>query len=115
LVQKSRLVESILLRIPLPAFYFTEQPGGTMQVGDSLQRLSTIHAYMRGKNGPSSFRLSGLEYLTDVEGKRFSELASAWQRRLHNTQLSVHVMDPSTPDHVKFDIFKRINTGGSPL
>jgi len=113
--QKSRLIESILLRIPLPAFYFTEERGGMMRVVDGLQRLSTIHAYVRGIDGREGFALKGLEYLIEVANKRFSDLATSWQRRLNSTQLFIHVIDPSTPDSVKFDIFKRINTGGSPL
>lgn len=111
--QKSRLIESILLQIPLPSFYFTEETDGVMRVVDGLQRLSTIEQFCRVDEG--GFRLNGLEYLHDVEGLRFGELAPSWQRRLRNTQLFVHVIDPQTPDPVKFDIFKRINTGGSPL
>ncbi len=114
-VQKSRLVESVLLQIPLPAFYFTEEPDGMMRVVDGLQRLSTLHQYVRGDSGAGGFGLVGLEYLTDVEGARFPNLAPAWQRRIYNTQIVAHVIDPQTPDSVKFDIFKRINTGGAPL
>jgi hypothetical protein len=111
--QKSRLVESVLLQIPLPAFYFAEDTTGMMRVVDGLQRLSTIHNYVRG--GPGSFPLSNLEYLEHVQGLRFVELTPAMQRRIHNAQIVVHVIDPTTPPGVKYDIFKRINTGGTPL
>ena len=100
--QKSRLIESILLRIPLPAFYFSEEPDGTMRVVDGLQRLSAIHDFTR--NGKNSFELSGLEYLREeVEGKRYSDLAASWRRRLQNTQIFVHIIEPTTPDAVKFN------------
>lgn len=111
--QKSLLVESLLLQIPLPAFYFAEDNEGTFHVVDGLQRLSTLYAFVRGtKDG---FALKGLEYLKDAEGSTFSDLAVLWQRRINNTQLIVNVIDPTTPPDVMYDIFKRINTGGTPL
>ncbi len=110
-VQKSRLIESILLRIPLPAFYFSSDEQGLLQVVDGLQRLSTINDFVTGK-----FVLNGLEYLqNEVAGKKFDKLPAVWSRRVYSTQIIANVVDPQTPDQVKFDIFKRINTGGSPL
>ena len=108
--QKSRLIESILLGIPLPAFYFNAEPDGRMQVVDGVQRLSTINVFANGKLTPSD-----VEYLEDLKNKRFEDLAPVWRRRFNQTQIVVHVIDPQTPVDVKFDIFKRINTGGSPL
>ncbi len=111
--QKSRLVESVLLRIPLPAFYFSSDRRGRMQVVDGVQRLTTLHQFVRDKN---SFPLSNLEYLDDqLHGKRFSDLDTEWVARINRTQLTVNVIDPQTPPRVKFDIFKRLNTGGAPL
>lgn len=109
--QKSRLIESILLQIPLPAFYFAEDAEGLYRVVDGLQRLSTVHAFVRGEQ----FALKDLEYLKDAQGKRHPDLAPAWKRRISNAQIVVHVVAPTTPDDVKYDIFKRINTGGTPL
>jgi hypothetical protein len=113
--QKSRLIESILLQIPLPAFYFSEEADGMMRVVDGLQRLSTIQEFCRPDSGMPGFVLANLEYLKDVEASHYEELALPWKRRILNTQIAVNVIDPTTPDPVKFDIFKRINTGGSPL
>lgn len=116
--QKSRLIESILLRIPLPAFYFSQDEAGNMQVIDGRQRLSAVHDFVRGgKEGSNHFRLVSLEYLeSEVGGKFFSDLEKTlWAKRINGTQISVNVVDPQTPDKVKFDIFKRINTAGSPL
>jgi hypothetical protein len=82
-----------------------------MKVVDGLQRLSTVHEFARRKD----FLLRNLEYLSAEDGKGFDELPALWQRRFHQTQLIVHVIDPQTPPQVKYDIFKRINTGGTPL
>lgn len=111
--QKSRLIESVLLRIPLPAFYFSSDPEGYMQVVDGVQRLSTIHEFAR-RNG---FSLQHLEYLDhELGGRSFSDIKdSIWAKRINSTQITVNVIDPQTPTQVKFDIFKRINTGGTPL
>lgn len=115
--EKSRLIESILLRIPLPAFYFSADTDGRLRVVDGLQRLSTVHEFVKGgEGGQGGFVLDHLEYLSDgVAKKRFSELEATWTRRVHQTQIFVNVIDPQTPTQVKFDIFKRLNTGGTPL
>ncbi|MCI0384150.1 DUF262 domain-containing protein [Streptomyces sp. CNQ085] len=113
--QKSRLIESVLLQIPLPAFYFAEDTDGLMRVVDGLQRLSTIHDFVCGGE-ERGFALKGLEYLQSaVEGKRFEDLPAPWKRRIYNTQIVTNVIDPTTPPDVMYDIFKRINTGGTPL
>lgn len=111
LQQKCGLIESILLQIPLPAFYFAQDKDGTMKVIDGLQRLSTAYDFAR-KN---AYALSHLEYLKGEEGKYFGDLSPVWRRRFNQTQLVVHVIDPQTPAQVRYEIFKRINTGGTPL
>lgn len=110
--QKSLLIESILLRIPLPAFYFSADEDGRLQVVDGVQRLSTIFEFIK-----EDTTLDSLEYLgEELNGKTFDDLrGSVWWRRILNTQIQANVIDPQTPDAVKFDIFRRINTGGSPL
>jgi len=116
--QKSRLIESVLLRIPLPAFYFSADEDGKMLVVDGLQRLSAIYDFVKRKpKDKRSYKLFKLEYLqAEVGGKYFKELeGTRWARRLYSTQIIANIVDPQTPDKVKFDIFKRINTGGSPL
>lgn len=115
--QKSRLIESILLRIPLPMFYFSEDPDGRITIVDGLQRLTTIKEFMDNK-----FALKDLEYLNDSCGGRYYEtkdnkkgLDKKYMRWFNQTQFSVNVIDPSSPSKVKYDIFRRINTGGKPL
>jgi len=118
-VQKSRLIESILLRIPLPMFYFSEDEEGLITVVDGLQRLTTIKEFMDNK-----FPLRKLEYLKDsCEGRYYKDdvsnnlkgIDAKYLRWFNMTQFTVNVIDPTSPAKVKYDIFRRINTGGKPL
>ena len=109
--QRSGLIESLLLGIPLPSFYFNEDGTGRLQVVDGVQRLTTIFRYMTDP----TFKLGDVTYLHDLEGQGFGDLASLFRRRLSSAQFVAHVIDPQTPYRVKFDIFRRINTGGTPL
>lgn len=104
---RNRLVESLLLRIPLPVFYVAADEEENWTVVDGIQRMSTIDRYVRDE-----FALSNLEYLIPLEGKKYSDLKRPMQRRIKETQLVVNVIDPETPDEVMFNIFRRINTGG---
>ncbi|WP_395672047.1 DUF262 domain-containing protein [Phenylobacterium sp.] len=110
--QRTRLIESILLGIPLPAFYFNQAFDGTYQVVDGVQRLSTIALFMGGGH---QLQATDLEYLTSLDAAHFDDLDGPASRRFRTTQIVVHVIEPQTPDEVKFDIFNRVNTLGSPL
>ena len=109
--QRWSLIESLLLGIPLPSFYFNENTSGLLQVVDGVQRLTTIFQYVTKK----SFKLGPVTYLHDLEGQGFDDLAAMFRRRLNSAQFVAHVIDPQTPYRVKFEIFRRLNTGGSPL
>ncbi|TBD84813.1 DUF262 domain-containing protein [Rhizobium ruizarguesonis] len=110
--QRTRLIESILLGIPLPAFYFNQTHDGRYQVVDGVQRLSTITTFMRNQHRLDD---KDLEYLSDLHGALHADLDPAALRRFRSTQIVVHIIEPQTPDEVKYDIFNRVNTLGSPL
>lgn len=117
ITRKSRLIESLLLRIPIPVFYFAQDGEGKFQVVDGVQRLTVISSFMKNE-----FRLKNLEYLVECNGKYFKKenaksdcLEDMYVRRIEQTQLFINVIDPQTPGKVKYDIFKRINTGGKVL
>ena len=107
---QSRLVESLLLRIPLPVFYVAENEEEKWAVVDGLQRMSAIDRYVRGE-----YRLSKLQYLVHLEGKKYESLKRPMQRRINETELKVNVIEPETPGEVMFNIFHRLNTGGMKL
>ena len=109
--QRSGLIESLLLGIPLPSFYFNEDDTGQLQVVDGVQRLTTIYRYVKDP----TVQLGEVTYLHDLVGQGYKDLAALFRRRLSSAQFVAHVIDPQTPYRVKFDIFRRINTGGTPL
>lgn len=113
---QSRLIESLLLRIPLPSFYAAENAKEEWAIVDGVQRLTTIARFIDpGSIKEKPLVLRDLEYLIDYNGKTYSDLPGGLQTRLDETEVLVHVIGKSTPEEVKFNIFGRINTGGAPL
>ena len=109
-VRKSRLIESLLLRIPIPVFYVSADDQENWAVVDGVQRMSTIYDYVQGR-----FALERLEYLDGLAGLKHEYLPRNMRRRIGETQLIVNVIEPGTPSEVMFNIFRRINTGGMTL
>lgn len=115
--QQSRLIESLLLRIPLPTLYAAEDEEEDWAIVDGIQRLTTITRFIDPEAiEETPLKLIGMEYLGEsFNGKLFDDLPSRLKRRLRETELVVHVIRHGTPQEVKFNIFARINTGGMPL
>jgi hypothetical protein len=110
--RESRLIESILIRIPLPAFYIDATDQVSWNVVDGLQRLTTLKRYCLDK----AFALSGLEFLTELEGKCFDDLPPQYRVLIEDdTQLQFYNLMPGTPIQAKYTIFARVNTGGMQL
>lgn len=112
--RQSLLIESILLGLPLPAIYLSQYSDGILTVVDGLQRIHTIRNFVNNK-----LRLCNLEYLTDCNGKTFEEIKTVLSplriRKFGQTQLMCFVIDYRSPSELKYDLFRRLNTGGKPL
>lgn len=105
-IKQSRLIESAMMRIPLPVFYLAETTDGKIVVVDGLQRLSTFRRFLS-----DDLRLKGLEYASDMNGMCFSELPMIIKNRVEDTNLTLYLIDSRAPDQAKLDIFERVNSG----
>lgn len=111
--QKIELIESILMGLPLPIFYFKQSEQAIYITVDGRQRLSAIFQYMEDK-----YSLSNLKIMRHLEGCKFSNLTGEmgiYQSQLEDYQIYAHVILPPTPDKILFDIFDRVNRGGTKL
>jgi hypothetical protein len=117
LKKASRLVESILLGVPIPVIYTAELQDGTEIVIDGQQRLLSLFAFIDGvfpKNN-KDFELKGLEVLKELNGKRFKDLDPSIQRNFKNYSIPLIIISKDSDGDVKFEIFERLNTGSVKL
>ena len=112
--KKAELVESVLMGLPLPIFYFNQDKYGRLIVVDGRQRLTALFSYM-----DDGYPLKKLKILPELNGLKFSQLQapkySYFAGALEDYQISAHVIKPPTPDRIMFDIFDRVNRGGVKL
>ncbi len=103
--RQSRLIESCLMRIPLPVFYVAEARDGRIIVVDGLQRLTTFQRFLKGE-----FALAGMGD-KNLGGKHFNDLPLRLQERIEDTQLTLYILDAKAPERARLDIFERVNSG----
>lgn len=111
--QKSKFIESALMNLPLPPIYLKKNSDTNYVVIDGLQRSSALRDFMDGK-----FKLSDLKSLPELNGCYFDDLDGKQDglcARLEDRQLFLFVLPPSCEMSVVYDIFERINTGGTQL
>lgn len=106
----SRLIESLLLNVPIPVCYFAEDDDGVYEVIDGLQRLTTIKKFL-----DDEFALTGVSVLSELNGEKFSDLAPKDQRRLESRTIRCIVITADSHPDIKFDVFERLNTGAASL
>ncbi|GHT24224.1 hypothetical protein AGMMS4957_16890 [Bacteroidia bacterium] len=128
--KKSRFIESLMLNLPIPLFYFDEieienaekKKEKKWMVIDGLQRISTLEHFVLSDSkkdtiskNESALILSDLEFKTEFNGKTWKELPRDIQRRIEGCQVTINLIGKGTPEEVKYNIFSRINQGGTVL
>lgn len=108
--QKSRFIESIMLNFPLPPIYLNQKVDGEFVIIDGLQRTTTLYKYINNE-----FPLTELVTLPFLNGSFFKDLSTTYQAKLEDKQLLLYILKPSVPIGVVYELFDRINTGGTPL
>lgn len=106
----SRLIESVLLNVPIPPCYLSQNEDFELDVIDGQQRLFSIYRFLENQ-----FPLSGLEILTDLNGLRLHEIPSKLQRKIKTHTLRLVAVTNESHPEIKFDVFQRLNTNTVPL
>lgn len=108
--KSSRLIESVLLEVPIPVIYLSEEPDSRYSVIDGQQRLNAFIEFLE-----NNLKLSGLTILTELNGKIFQDIPKNLQDKFENSTIRIiEIRTESHPD-VKFEIFERLNTGAVQL
>lgn len=108
--QRSELIESILINIPIPLIYLFEDKRGVKQVIDGKQRLTALKKFCKNE-----FSLTNLIIRKDLNGLRFNDLPSDLQARIEDYPIDAYMIQPPTPESIKFHIFDRVNRAGTQL
>ncbi|MFD7276006.1 DUF262 domain-containing protein [Streptomyces sp. NPDC059862] len=116
-VQQSRLIESMLLGIPLPPFFMAQQENDAWSVVDGTQRLTALVRFMAPGliEATTPLALRGLDFLEQLNSNVYGELPGRLRIRLRETRIVVHLVRLGTPEAVKFNVFSRVNAAGLPL
>ncbi|RFZ06938.1 hypothetical protein DSM43518_03406 [Mycobacterium marinum] len=127
--QKSRLIESLLLGIPVPSIFVMQREDSIWEVIDGLQRLSTILEFMgelrdeaKKEVVPASV-LRATKYLRQLQDLAYEEgtegatavLTPGQRLALKRAKIDLKILLPESDEKAKFELFDRLNTGGSPL
>lgn len=112
----SKLIESVIMDVPIPVIYLAEEQDGTYSVIDGQQRLTSFLSFINGKY-PSgdTFKLTGLKVYKELNRKTFADLEKEYQNKIRKTTLHTIVIKKESNEDVKFEIFERLNTGSIKL
>jgi len=108
--KKSRLIESVLLNIPIPVFYLAEMEDENKEVVDGQQRLQAFFHFL-----DNEYPLENLEILIDLNGNTFEKLPPDLRRKLEDYQLSFFIIKKESHPDIRFDVFQRVNEGATKL
>ena len=113
--QKTALVESILLGIPLPSIFVSTNENGVWNVVDGLQRMSTIFQAMGKLKDMPPLTFTKARYLTELEGREWGGLPKLLQLDFRRAKINVSIILRGGDSRAQYDLFERLNTGGAVL
>lgn len=114
--QKSRLVESVLLRLPIPPVFFIENEDGKLELIDGLQRISSMCQFVDSdviQKPP--LKLVGCDIVPALNDQTFVTLPLTLQLQLKRSAVRAMVIKRQSKEFLRYEMFKRLNTGGSEL
>jgi hypothetical protein len=116
LEQRSRVVESILLELPIPQIFVIENASGIIELIDGLQRVSSVIQFVEPSAlGLEPLRLVGCDLITELNGKLFEDLSLTLKLRIKRSSVRTVVIKRQSSSFLRYEMFKRLNTGGSGL
>lgn len=116
LQQKSHLIESILLELPVPQIFVIENQDGVLELIDGLQRVSTILQFMEPQSiGLEPLTLDGCTLIAGLNGMTFGALPLSLRLRLKRSPIRTVVIKKQSQGFLRYEMFKRLNTGGANL
>ena len=112
----SKLIESLILNVPIPTLFFHETEHGYLEVVDGKQRLTSVYSFVAGgfPDG-SKFKLSGLDVYEELNGCEFKDLSEAQQETIKDFPLNVHTISRGCEPDFVFEVFERLNMGATQL
>ncbi|MBN3061492.1 DUF262 domain-containing protein [Pectobacterium versatile] len=108
--RQSKMIESIMLGLPIPSIFIAEDSNGRFEIVDGSQRIRTLSAYLHDE-----LELEGLKKITSLNRTKFSSLDPSRQRKFKNTALSIIVLAETASEEMRNDLFERINKGADLL
>lgn len=113
--QKTKLIESILIGIPIPEIFVAQKTDGTWHVVDGVQRLSTIFQLAGVLQNTKPLQLTTCKYIPSLEGQEWNDLPLSIQREFKKSRLKINIILTQNSDEAQYELFQRLNTGGTSL
>ncbi|MFT6987807.1 MAG: hypothetical protein ACJAT7_003669 [Psychromonas sp.] len=113
--QKTKLIESILIGIPIPEVFVAQKPDGTWHVVDGVQRLSTIFQLTGVLKDTAPLKMTYCKYIPSLEGKKWTDLPIETQREFKKSKIKINIILTQNSDEAQYELFQRLNTGGTVL
>ena len=114
--QRSRLIESIVMGLPIPPIFLIENDNGVLELIDGLQRTSSVLQFLdHNAIEQPELILQGCDFITNLNGKSLDTIDTVTRLKIKRTPIRATIINKSGDAFVKYELFKRLNTGGSLL